>query len=87
MGPTEFDSKGTETVTIASLAAGGIVNLVAPLVSFHYGSPLPTAGSSGSLNNIPSKYSGGIDMRAGVGHITRKVRIYGTNEDGLGGHI
>lgn len=26
-------------------------------------------------------------MRAGVGHITRKVRIYGTNEDGLGGHI
>lgn len=27
LAPTEFDSKGTETATIASIAAGGIVNL------------------------------------------------------------
>jgi hypothetical protein len=26
-------------------------------------------------------------MRAGVGHLTRKVKIMGTDEDGLGGHL
>ena len=87
IGPTEFTSAGFENVTIANVT-GNIVFLATPLENFHYGSPKATATVDGSgLLNIGTGQSGGLDMRAGVGHLTRNIKIKGTTEDGLGGHI
>jgi len=36
---------------------------------------------------IDEMYGGGIDMRCAVGHLTRSIKIFGSNEDGLGGHM
>jgi hypothetical protein len=38
IAPTEFNSTGTEKVTIVSIAAGGVINIDPPLEHFHYGS-------------------------------------------------
>jgi len=57
--------------------------------SFHYGNPKITVGldTNTSEISIGSSYSGTLDMRAGVGHLTRNIKIYGTAEDGWGGHL
>lgn len=36
---------------------------------------------------IEDIYGGGLDLRASVGHITRNIKIKGSDEDDLGGHL
>lgn len=88
LGPTEFNSTGSEVVTIQSVTDATTLVLSAPAQHFHYGSAKPTAtpGSEG-LKSLGSSYSGGIDMRGGVGLLTRNVRIQGSNEDSWGGQF
>jgi hypothetical protein len=61
--------------------------LVEPLLYSHFGDSNPTATptsypSDSGLDPIPE-----IDMRCTVGHLTRNVKLYGTSEDNLGGHL
>jgi hypothetical protein len=34
-----------------------------------------------------SQFGGDIDMRAAVGHTNRAIKILGSDEDSLGGHL
>ena len=33
------------------------------------------------------QFGGDIDMRASVGHVSRKIKFLGSKEDSLGGHL
>ena len=87
LGPSGFGPEGDEKVQIASIS-GNTVTLKTPVANFHYGHNKPTVATDGSgITNIDVKFGGGLDMRAGVGHITRNIKIEGTSEDNLGGTL
>lgn len=55
---------------------------------FHYGAEKSSVGNDdNSYIKVDSKYGSGLDMRTTVGHLTRNIRIYGTDEDETGGHL
>ena len=58
---------------------------------FHYGSDKITVSTDASTPgqiNIKSTFGGkGLDMRAAVGHITRNIKISGSEDDNWGAHI
>ena len=47
-----------------------------------------TIGSSGDPHvSINSKYGEELDMRTIVANISRKIKIVGSDEDSIGGHL
>lgn len=87
LAPTEFNSSGNEVVTIKSIGENGEVKLKEALINFHYGSPKPTAHPIDGIKIISGDFGGSLDMRCGVGHLTRSIRIMGSKEGDLGGHL
>ena len=61
-----------------------IITLDSALENWHYGHQYATiANNDESELNIDSKFGPGLDMRCTVGHITRNIKISGTDEDSL----
>lgn len=68
-------------ISITNNVTNYIINLQTPLKYFHYGSKNITVSSTGSKPgeiNIGSNFGVNLDMRAGVGHITRNIKIRGS---------
>lgn len=56
--------------------SGKTIELESALVYEHYGAA-----------SVDATISGGIDIRAEVLHLTRNIKVAGTNEDGWGAHV
>ncbi len=87
LAPTESDALEYETVTIRNIV-GNSITLTTNIKYFHYGSAQVTASASGlGLNEFSSVAGADLDMRAGVGHITRNLLINSTTDGGWGVHF
>jgi hypothetical protein len=75
IAPSGRDYTHRDKVTIESIS-GNTVNLTSGVSFDHYGAA-----------SIDSSVSGGIDIRAEVVHLSRNIKVSGTNEDRWGGHV
>lgn len=83
--PTEFEKRKIINLT----PAGSIltITLDVALSYDHYGDDKITLGSSNAKTIIDASFGGSVDMRAAVGHISRSIKIRGTQEDDWGARI
>lgn len=87
VGPTGKLAAQGEKFKILSIS-GTTVTLNDTIKFFHYGDAKTTAATDSSgLNQISADFGGGLDMRAIVGHLTRNIKIQGSETDNWGGHI
>ena len=75
IAPSGRDYTQRDAVTIQSIS-GNVVTLQAPILFEHYGAASHDA-----------TVSGGIDIRAEVIHLTRNIKVTGTNQDKWGAHV
>jgi len=75
IAPSGRDYTQRDAVTIQSIS-GNVVTLQAPILFEHYG----------AASHDPT-VSGGIDIRAEVIHLTRNIKVTGTNQDRWGAHV
>lgn len=75
IAPSGRDYGQRDTVTIQSVS-GNSITLVENLKYDHYGAA-----------DIDPNESGTVDIRAEVVHLTRNIRVVGTNKDKWGGHL
>ena len=75
IAPSGRDYTQRDAVTVQSIS-GNVVTLQAPISFEHYGAA-----------NHDDSVSGGIDIRAEVVHLTRNIKVIGTNEDRWGAHV
>lgn len=82
LGANNVDGTGYEKVEIAAIDANlKKVTLTSALQNWHYGHQYITVGHSANAETqIDSNFTE-LDMRTPVGHITRNIKIYGTDED------
>jgi hypothetical protein len=88
-GASNVDGTGFEKGIIAEIdGETNSITLETGLEFFHYGSDQISVGTNAESHlQIAGNFGGGIDMRCVVGHVTRNIRISGSEEDLWGGHL
>lgn len=83
-----FEKHSIVSVVYNSSTDSSEIVLDSTIENWHYGNNVITVGTTNDSEvKVNGKYGGTIDMRCAVGHLTRNIKIYGTSEAALGGHL